>query len=106
MSKPKTATTDAKMTKLQLIAAVSRSSGQSQVVVRAVLDAATDVITDTLVAGAEPYGLGLGRFTTVVRPPKKARDIRRGVQITVPERISVSFKPNQGLALAVNGGRE
>lgn len=102
MSKP---TTDSKMTKQQLVTSIAKASGHPETTVRAVLDATTALIKDTLVAGAEPYGLGLGRFSTKRRPAKRARDIRRGTDVMVPERISVTFKPSQPLAVAVNGGR-
>lgn len=94
------------MNKATLIKQVSAASGHTEVTVRAILDGATDVMSKSLVAGIEPYGLGLGRFSTVKRPPKKARDIRRGTAVDVPERVAVVFKPSKPLTDAVNGRRE
>lgn len=92
--------------KASLIKATAAASGHPESVVRVVLDGVAAVMTKTLVAGNEPYGLGLGRFSTVRRPPKKARDIRRGTEVDVPARTAVLFKPSKPLTEAVNGKRE
>lgn len=92
--------------KASLIKETAAASGQTEVVVRAVLDGVSAVMTKALAAGIEPYGLGLGRFSTVKRPPKKARDIRRGTDVIVPERTAVLFAPSKPLKEAVNGKRD
>lgn len=94
------------MNKATLIKLVAKAAGKPENLVRIVLDSASEVMVASLVAGHDPYGLGLGRFSTVKRPPKKARDIRRGTVVEVPERIAVVFKPSKPLSDAVNGRRE
>lgn len=94
------------MNKAELVKSVVTLSGHPEAVVRSVLDNTTDVMIASLALGGEPYGLGLGKFSTVKRPPKKARDIRRGTEVEVPARIAVTFKPSKPLSEAVNGKRE
>ncbi len=94
------------MNKAELVKNIMAASGQPEHVVRSVIDSATAVITSTLAAGGEPYGLGLGKFAVVKRPPKKARDIRRGTEVQVPARTVVVFRPSKPLTEAVNGKRE
>lgn len=93
------------MNKATLIKRISAASGQTELVVRSVIDSTSDVMIKALVAGEAPYGIGLGKFTAVKRPPKKARDIRRGTDVVVPERIAILFKPSKPLSDAVNGKR-
>lgn len=94
------------MNKAELVKNIMAASGQPEHVVRSVIDNAAAVITSTLAAGGEPYGLGLGKFAVVTRPPKKARDIRRGTEVQVPARTVVVFRPSKPLTEAVNGKRE
>lgn len=94
------------MNKATLVKKIMAASGQPEAVVRSVIDSTTAIITTSLAALEEPYGLGLGKFSVVTRPPKKARDIRRGTAVDVPARNVVIFRPSKPLAEAVNGKRE
>lgn len=94
------------MNKASLIRQVAKVCGLKEADVRIVLDSTCEVMTKELVAGGEPYGLGLGKFRLSARPPKVARDIRRGTKVEVPARTVVLFKPSKPLAEAVNGKRE
>ena len=94
------------MSKSSLIKATAKASGFTEATVRSILDSASSVMSTDLANGDEPYGMGLGRFYTVKRPPKTARDIRRAKDVQVPARTVVLFKPSKPLTELVNGKRK
>jgi len=88
--------------KADLIAAVAAESGQSKAVVRGVLDAAGDVIAAALVRGEEAFLVGLGKLATSPRGPRRARHMRTGEPVIVPERTALVYRPYAPLVRALN----
>jgi hypothetical protein len=40
-----------------------------------------------------------GKFSTVLKPARKARNPRSGEEVDVPERLSVKFRPSSGFRM-------
>ncbi len=91
------------MKKADLIKAVADASHQPQVIVRTVLDATRDVVSDSINKGDDVFLLGLGKLEVRARGAKPARNIHTGERVTVPARQVVLFRPSDGLTAAANG---
>lgn len=90
------------MLKKDLIKEVAATSGRSQTDVRAVLDATDQVVRVAIARGKEVMLFGLGKLTTKLRGPKKARHMVTGQPVVVPERRVVLFAPSDAILLAAN----
>ena len=91
------------MKKNELIPAVAASSGLSQDVVRRCLDTTADVVRETLGEGGDVFLFGLGKLEISRRGPKKARNLRTGEAVIVPERCVAVYRPSSSVDDAVNG---
>ena len=59
-------------------------------------------ITEALSNGDSVYLRGLGTLKVRTLKAKNARDIRRGISVSVPERRSVKFIPSKSILSSLN----
>ena len=86
-----------KMIKQELIDAVSAKSGRSEVVVRGVLDAALEVMTESLKENDQVVLRGFGTFKVKELSPRKVYNFKtRQMEISVTPR-KVVFLPGENL---------
>ena len=90
------------MLKKELVKQVSALSGESQVLVRRVLEATSAAVITTLAGGSSVLLLGIGKISVHRRNPKKARDMVTGLPVLVPERNVAKLKVSVGLHDAIN----
>lgn len=80
------------MTKQELASKIASISGVDKQTVEHVLNVERDVITETLQSGEEVFSRGFGSFTIKLRAARKARNIKAGTIIDIPEKKVVKFK--------------
>lgn len=90
------------MLKGDLIKRTAMVSGQSQSVVREVLDAMTGVVKKAISTGDSVMLAGLGKLYSVQRGEKQARNIRTGETVVVPPRKAVLLQPSDSVISAAN----
>ena len=90
------------MLKNDLIKETAKHSGVNKTVVRAVLDAASEVTHRAIAAGDTVMLMGLGRLRVSARGAKKARNIWTGDTVMVPPRNAVVLSVSDSLAEAAN----
>lgn len=61
-----------------------------------------DIIVDTLSEKEDVAIQGVGSFTVVTRKARKARNVRTGEPIDVPEHLAVKFKPSANIKNRIN----
>ncbi len=81
------------MTKAELSLIVSKKTGFSKDEVESIISATNETIMDTVGSGEGVYMRGFGTFIAKVRKEKVARDIKKNVEVTVPEHSIPTFKP-------------
>ncbi len=91
------------MTKIELIAEMSRKTGVEKAVSAKMLDAFIDTVKTSLIIGEKVNLLGVGSFILKTRAEKVARNISTNTAIIVPEHKLPAFKPTKELCQAVNG---
>ena len=89
------------MNKSEFIASVAQKSGLSKKDVQKVVDAALEVITETLKKGEEVSFIGFGTFTTTMRSEREARVPGTDKVVKVPAARVVKFKVGKKLKDAV-----
>ena len=89
------------MKKADFIQAVAAKAGLSKKDVQAVIDAALDVITETLKKGDEVSFIGFGTFTTSERAAREAKVPGTDKVVKVPATRVVKFKVGKKLKEAV-----
>ncbi len=94
---------DAIMKKAEFIQAVAEKSGLSKKDVQKVIDAALDVITETLQKGDEVAFIGFGTFTTSMRAEREAKVPGTDRVVKIPATRVVKFKVGKKLKEAVAG---
>jgi DNA-binding protein HU-beta len=91
------------MLKKDTIDEVSSRTDVPRAVVRAVLDAASNLYLDQVSSGSGAVIHGIGKITLSHRPAKKARNIHTGETVLVPARTAPLFRPSSALIKAANG---
>lgn len=81
------------MTRHEVATKVAEQTGISLVQAEKAVEAVMGIITDAVCSGGKVTLRGFGTFKTIVRQPKKARDISRGETITLPATKKPVFKP-------------
>ena len=76
--------------KNELINSTSLTVNQSDEAVEAIIQA----LKNSVKRGKPVQIRGFGTLKPIVRPPQKARDIRRGKVIHIPAKKTVKFKPS------------
>ncbi len=89
------------MKKAEFIQAVAEKTGLSKKDVQNVIDAALDVITETLKKGDEVAFIGFGTFTTTIRAEREAKVPGTDRVVEVPATQVVKFKVGKKLKEAV-----
>ena len=88
------------MTKQDLITAVGSKTGQSDSSVRPIIEAALDVIKETVQRKEPVYLRGFGTFQPKKRAEKKARNITAGTTIIIPAHEVAYFKPSKSFTIS------
>lgn len=90
------------MLKQEFITRTAHASGESKTAVRRVLDAAASVTRRAVSKGEPVFLFGLGKLSVAHRGEKRARNIRTGEVVIVPERMAVTLQPSDSLVEAAN----
>ena len=90
------------MNKMDLIAAVADETELPRAKAAEVVDAVFSAIEGALKKKEEVRLVGFGSFATATRKASKGRNPQTGVEIDIPESISVRFKPGKALKDSVN----
>ena len=77
---------------LELVKQVAEKASVTQSVAKASLDAALQVIKDTVKADNEVVLNGVGKFARKVRPARTGINFATKEKIEIPEIVSVTFK--------------
>lgn len=83
------------MTKKEMVRAIAELTGQTQAVVREIVQKTFDSILETLEKGERVELRNFGVFDVKLRAERKARNISTGEQVVIPERYTVTFKPSK-----------
>lgn len=81
------------MTKAELVASVSKSTGLEKTTVSAVVESIMETIKGSVIEGEPVYLRGFGTFGIKHRAAKAARNITAKTTIQIPEMNVPSFKP-------------
>lgn len=90
------------MLKKDLIREVAEKTGESEPLVRRLLEAATSAVLTALAGGASVMIMGLGKLSVSHRGAKKARDMVTGEPVIVPPRNVVRLRPSVAVHEAIN----
>ncbi|MFL1672469.1 HU family DNA-binding protein [Paenibacillus dendritiformis] len=91
------------MNKQELIAAVSEKTGLTKKDTGTILEAFTEVVTDTLAQGDKVQIVGFGTFETRQRAARKGRNPQTGEEMDIPESVVPAFKPGGKLKETIKG---
>ena len=90
------------MNKTELVAHVADKAGTTQVLAEAVINAFTEVVTETLAnRGEKVVVTGFGTFEVRNRVARKGKNPRTGEEIVVPAQKTPAFKAGKLLKDAV-----
>lgn len=90
------------MTKKDIIDAVSDRTGLHQAAVSNVINMAMEVCAEAFQRKESIYLRGFGTFDCVTRKAKKARNIKKGTTIEIPEQYTVRFKVSKDIKEPMN----
>ncbi len=90
------------MTKAELVASVSKSTGIEKAAVAATLESILETIKDSITHGEPVYMRGFGTFGIKHRAAKRARNITKNTTLLVPEKDIPAFKPSKEFKSALN----
>lgn len=90
------------MVKREIVLAVSEDTGMLKSDVKKVIESLFRQIMDCACKDEEVIFRGFGTFRTTKRKKTKARDIRRGIEITCPERMTLKFFAVDSLVKRIN----
>jgi nucleoid DNA-binding protein len=90
------------MNKSEFISAIGNRTLKKDAEVKAIIDAATDIIREKLSEGENVAITGFGAFETRERAATTARNPRTGETVEVPARKVPAFKPAKALKDAVD----
>lgn len=90
------------MTKNELVEAIASNTELTKTDVDKVINALTDVVTETLAKGDKVAIKGFGNFEVRTRSERTGRNPRTGETMTIAASKSPAFKPSSALKKAVN----
>lgn len=93
---------NAKVTKTQLIAEISQSMGVTQIQAEKFLKSFTEVTTQNLINNNTVTITGFGSFRKVVRSARNGVNPKTKEPIQIPESITVSFRAGKSLKSSVS----
>lgn len=89
------------MNKTDMVDAIAERSNVTKGTIRKVLDVLPDVFAEALMDRDDVKISGFGTFRTVIRAPRKARNLKTGGEIVLPETAVVKFVPSTILKNAI-----
>lgn len=91
------------MTKKDIVRTISEETGLTQQQTKDVVQRTFDAIVEALASERRIELRNFGVFEVKQRAARTARNPRTGVQVEVPEKFIVSFKPGKEMEARVNG---
>ena len=70
----------------------------------AIVETFLTIISDSLLSGEDVLISGFGKFAVRERMSRKGRNIKAGLEVLIPARKKVIFRPSPNLAGALNAG--
>lgn len=92
------------MTKNDIGIEIAKKTGVEQVVAKQIVQATLDSIVEVLATEGRLELRDFGVFDVRVKKARTARNPRTGVEVMVPERRAVHFKPGKIMAARVGNG--
>ncbi len=83
------------MTKADIVAEISESTGVEKVAVQATVEEFMNAIRSSLEQGENVYLRGFGSFITKKRAEKTGRNISKNTTMIIPEHVIPAFKPSK-----------
>lgn len=81
------------MTKAEIVAEISKSTGLEKASVLATVEKFMEVVKDSLAHGENVYLRGFGSFIVKERAEKTARNISKNTTVIIPKHNIPHFKP-------------
>lgn len=91
------------MTKAEIVTKIAKNTGLDKAAVSTTIEQFMDCVKDSLAEGECVYLRGFGSFIVKQRAQKIARNISKGVAITIPAHSIPSFKPAKTFMKQVSG---
>lgn len=91
------------MTKTQLVAALAETAAVDKKTANSVLDALSDIVTNTVAGGGAVTVPGVGKVACRARPERTVRNPATGEQLVKPADRAVKVTIAKSLKDAVNG---
>ncbi len=92
------------MTKRELVIEVADKKGYTQNEVSEIVQAALDVISESLAKGKRLEIRNFGAFEVKRRDARRGRNPRTGAEVPIPEKRVATFKPGKALKELVERG--
>ncbi len=89
------------MTKKEIVKAISDKTGLTQLQIKEIVQLTFDGIIETLLDEGRVELRNFGVFQVKSRKARKARNPRTGLQVDVPEKFVVTFKPGKEMEARV-----
>ncbi|GIW96983.1 MAG: hypothetical protein KatS3mg111_0316 [Pirellulaceae bacterium] len=89
------------MAKKEIVRTISDQTGLTQQEVKRVVQLTLENIIETLISDGRVELRNFGVFEIKYRRPRKARNPQTGMQVDVPERLVVAFKPGKEMEARV-----
>lgn len=91
------------MTKKEIVKTISDKTGLTQLQIKEIVQLTFDGIIETLLDEGRVELRNFGVFQVKSRKARKARNPRTGLQVDVPEKFVVTFKPGKEMEAQVQG---
>jgi nucleoid DNA-binding protein len=89
------------VTKKEIVKTISDKTGLTQLQIKEIVQLTFDGIVETLLDEGRVELRNFGVFQVKVRKARKARNPRTGLQVDVPEKFVVTFKPGKEMEARV-----
>ena len=93
------------MTKKELVAKMSESTGVSKKVTEEVLESFVKVVSEELSSGGKVQLVGFGTFEVSERSEREGRNPQTGETMIVPAFKTAKFKAGNALKIMMNGNK-
>ncbi len=94
------------MTKAELVASIADQTGLDRDEVNLVVNTLTETIKREMIGGSEIFIRGFGSFILKKRARKKARNIKAGESLVIPEHYIPYFKPARDFSDEVKNSKK
>jgi integration host factor subunit beta len=92
-----------RVTKKEIVKSISDKTGLTQLQIKEIVQLTFDGIIETLLDEGRVELRNFGVFQVKSRKARKARNPRTGLQVDVPEKFTVTFKPGTEMEAQVQG---